>query len=717
VGKVFVKDTFGAETVVKIAMFSDSVFGGWSFVDRFNTAFYDLIKYYKERGMAIELKDFSVDGGGFYSSRSAAYEGEDWMVAFDLGSPDDLSETRFTDRAMEAAVTWGATHAFLLYHTREATQGFVAANPAGGNYFGEETIVLIQSYVDFFDANSITSVISTCNAANGAPLTQADFDALSVVIREKGALANWNLIDTNRIMTDPATGQGRPGDYLDVVHWVQDNGTGIGHGRESRALQFIVSEMFGLLGDCPTLEVGQSMYFDGTNPVFTDFETKAPVNITSGFIKTTLQTPYDPTQDDLFELLTTIPTQPAEGDKFFALYDSGDTSKFITGEYLLSTLIFSVEASNGVTTVTSDSPSFDFSTAKNLGFDLEGVGNNKRVRAVVDAVLTTDDEFIDMTGVTFDTLVIGADITEVDTPHMHISGLQSLLIGNTIFISNEKDGNFAVSDIHDVYTITPNGGGDSFAPNYSPIVSERYPQPFTAAVRLNNDSITTVLATRRTGLESGFRFGKIFRANLSTATGQFIFEYTDSIDGSKIEGSVDGAGKVLVTVYDSAGTPQFQSTSPTVTALQILHLEVQFDGALTIRINGISGSVIGAGTLAAGLNIDTMIEGARGAGNNIILDLFQTFGPTFPKLVIIRRLWEQLDSEVNTLPDDEGNTWIFTEGTPGDGIAPNIGQAPEANLVSDTAIPVESGSPELQFTGNIAQFNNVTARFAFAIKP
>lgn len=449
-----------------------------------------------------------------------------------------------------------------------------------------------------------------------------------------------------------------------------------------------------------------STYFNGTDEVTEQFVIKAPVNITSGFIKTILQTPYDPTQDDLFELFATIPTQPSEGDKFFALYDSGDTSKFITGEYLLSALIFSVQASNGTATVTSDFSSFAFSTTTDIGFGLEGAGNNKRIRASVDSVFTTDDEFIDMTGITFDTLVIGTDITEADTPHMHVSRLQSLLVGKTSFISNENDGNFAVSDIPDVYTITPNGGGDSFVPNYSPASNETYNMPFTDALRLNNDSITTVLSTRLTNLQNGFRFGRIFRANLNTADGQFLFEYTDSIDNSRIDGKVNAAGEIVVRVFKSTGTKVREYRSAVIVSGTINYMDVKLVGtSFTVEINGVLGTSVSTTPLVL-VNIDTMVEGARGGGDNVTYDLFKIFGPTFPIVNLTTRLWTENDPAGNTFTDSDGNVWSLTDGSPADAVPPHIGGWNTSYLISDTVCAQPVGNQELVTNLGVAVTNN-----------
>ena len=254
----FIKSTFGSESVTKVAMFADSVLGCWSFDDRFNSSAYDLIKYYKDRGFDIEFKDFSINGGGYYNSRPGSYVIEPWMNA-DGGSP-----TRFADRAAESAVSWGATHVLLLFGSREATQGNTNPNPAGGNYFGEETIVLIQSYIDYFSANNIEVVVSTTNASTDQT-TQDKFTALTNVILEKGVDAGWNMINTYDVMTDPQTGLGRPDDFIDFLHWDQDNGTGIGHGRYLNSLIPYFNNLYSLTQ--PVWDLQEDIYcppkFDG----------------------------------------------------------------------------------------------------------------------------------------------------------------------------------------------------------------------------------------------------------------------------------------------------------------------------------------------------------------------------------------------------------------------------------------------------------------------
>ena len=234
----FIKQTFGDEPVTKIALFADSVLGAWSWWDRHESAFFDIIKYYKDNGFNIEMKDFSVNGGGHYSSRADDYVIEDWMNEF--SDPD----VRFEDRAIEAAIAWGATHAFVLYHTREATQDSVNANPLGLNIYGEETIVLIQNYIDKFTAAGMDTIVNNTNASPTATNFQDKFTPLSTAIMDYGDSNNWNYIDTYNIMTDPLTGLGRPSEYMDDVHWTR--GASSGHERWMNAVIPYINTQYSL---------------------------------------------------------------------------------------------------------------------------------------------------------------------------------------------------------------------------------------------------------------------------------------------------------------------------------------------------------------------------------------------------------------------------------------------------------------------------------------
>jgi len=260
----FVKETFGAENKTKIVMLGDSVPGAWSFNDRYNSSVYDWIEYLKERGLKADLVDLTITGGGYYSSRPADYVIEPWMN-FSSGEGGDV---RFADRSVEKAISLGATHVLVLFGSREATQGNVNPNPDGDNYFGEETIVLMEAYKAKFDAEGIETIFSTTNASPTLTNYQEKFTPLTEVIRTKCAEFGWNYIDVYDIMTDPLTGLGRPGDFIDAVHWAQDNGTGIGHGRFFDALVPYFNNLYSLTQ--PVWELTEDTPCDGNELLLDD---------------------------------------------------------------------------------------------------------------------------------------------------------------------------------------------------------------------------------------------------------------------------------------------------------------------------------------------------------------------------------------------------------------------------------------------------------------
>ena len=233
----FVKNTFGVESATKVALLGDSVPGAWSFSDRYDSSFYDLIQYYKQRGLNIDMKDYTITGGGYYNSRPSTYTIEGWLNA---APPTTL----FTGRSIDAAIAWGATHIIVLFGSREATADNVNANPAGGNYFGEETIVLMEAYQALADTNGVDIVFTTTNASPTLLNYQDKFTALTAVIRSKCAELGMNYIDTYEIMTDSGTGLARPSEYIDNVHWTR--GASSGHERWFEAAKVFFNDFFSL---------------------------------------------------------------------------------------------------------------------------------------------------------------------------------------------------------------------------------------------------------------------------------------------------------------------------------------------------------------------------------------------------------------------------------------------------------------------------------------
>lgn len=463
---------------------------------------------------------------------------------------------------------------------------------------------------------------------------------------------------------------------------------------------------------------GKSTYFDGTKNIDIAFEQKAPLYLIGDNVNGKLTEKNLVTAPFHFEIPIRLLASTDNLDFPFSI--EGVSAARIFGAYRdfgggNTQMVFGVVDAAGTTKY---GPQIPYNLGDIETCVIDRVGTTLTIMLGGTTRTTTS---LDLSaGFTLNEIILGAEKT---TSSRAVEGLfgffKSDIWGDWNLNSNQDDGIFFTSTKGEVLFLDEDNAGESQIPGtgFTWPVDTLFNQPLTDALRLNNDSITTVLSTRRTGLENGFRFGKIFRSNLSTATGQFLFEYTDSIDSSKIEGSV-GAGNVIVSVYDSNGTIQFQSNSPIATALQIQYLDVEFlAGVLTVRIDGVAGSVLGAGTLAAGLNINTMEEGARGAGDNITYDLFQTFGPTFPKLILSGRLWTQTDPNGNTFTDDEGNVWTFTDGTPKDAVTPNIGEWNNVYLISDTPVDVESGSPEIVIVDNLAQWNILTGTFEFIISP
>jgi len=186
----------------------------------------------------------------------------------------------------------------------------------------------------------------------------------------------------------------------------------------------------------------ESTYIDSTGAeVFVPF-VGDPLEFATGAIRLigdtspdiiTAPISYDASLDDTFSLdqLTNLLTN---GDEWLEMNDSV-SGAYIQFNYNSASDRLRVLVSNGTALVASDFAGVNaVGSRRQLGFVASGLVATKQYLATVDGVSGGDPEVIDMTGVIFDSIIIGSNSGESAMPNLDLYALNSSLLGNTNFI-------------------------------------------------------------------------------------------------------------------------------------------------------------------------------------------------------------------------------------------------------------------------------------------
>ena len=176
-------------------------------------------------------------------------------------------------------------------------------------------------------------------------------------------------------------------------------------------------------------------YNDGVE-VIKQYVEKAPVLIDQsqggGLISSPISYPNSFT--DLFEIECEGVTV-SNGDRYFELWDSSDvTTYLIAYNFTGDTFVVAIYLS-GVPYIAAFG-TYNPLLKQKLGFSISGTVDNMVLRSTINGVESTNFKTLDMTGVKFDRMVIGNRRALTSTATIKLWGIESILLSQLSFISN-----------------------------------------------------------------------------------------------------------------------------------------------------------------------------------------------------------------------------------------------------------------------------------------
>lgn len=447
---------------------------------------------------------------------------------------------------------------------------------------------------------------------------------------------------------------------------------------------------------------------------------------------------YDSTQDDIITLVTTLPIVPGSADIMFMMFNDSST-ELLTFSFNVFPF-FRVLLFNGTAVEVSDSLPFDFSTVTSLGIKLEASGPNILLTGMVNNVLSSSTKTIDMTGKSFNKLIIGTDQSHADTAAMNIKSLHSNQLGTINF--NQRLWPLASSDrftytssnaTSDVYTL-----GDDTDLNDLPLsvfpntLADRDTLISSGTTIFNflGDSITfgtgaptgyTVLTenhftnkgvTNVTWINDGVSGYDAFHL---APTG---FDFSSFPNGHAPDTDrnithafdVNNADAASVFIDQNANEQLFSLAETKAPIDAIVQFALDRNKVLFLFTEMPRSSTEGV-KIAFSNDLSAHIRSKAVPGKVIIVEVNETLNIPASSPNVLDLAFAAEPSDPRLHPNQLGAGEISVEFIAG------IESVfiTDAHLVEDIAIEVESGSPELQFIGKIAQA--IRGIFQFIIKP
>jgi len=236
---MYIKDTWGdADAFTNVHLYGDSIAGYYSYQDRFDGWFFQLIKHYKDRGFNIKGHDSSINGGVLYHNRPSTYVVPAYVTG---GRPSRINGFNIDD-----AVADGATDVIIAQTSNDVTLGHTDPNPAGLNSATDEQNDLYTAIQAVCDANNITLHILTQNTTVG---NQGITDIFKGITDELVALNEHNYIDNFYTLADPDNGYlAKAGYYKNDFHPNE-----VGNQAVFDVVLSSIDNHYGLLADVATL--------------------------------------------------------------------------------------------------------------------------------------------------------------------------------------------------------------------------------------------------------------------------------------------------------------------------------------------------------------------------------------------------------------------------------------------------------------------------------
>ena len=207
--KMYTKRTWGdSDTLTNVWLFGDSIAGFWSYKDRFDGWFFDLIRFYKKRGFNIKGHDASINGGFLYNSVGADYTKPAYIVGSRPG--------RIAGRTIDEAIADNATDIILAMTNNDTYLNYTSPNPSGLNNIADEKRDLYAYYQSKCDANNITLHILTENTNIS---NQEVVDKFKFITDTLVSLGQHNFVDNFYTLADPENNfLAKAGYYLNGIH-------------------------------------------------------------------------------------------------------------------------------------------------------------------------------------------------------------------------------------------------------------------------------------------------------------------------------------------------------------------------------------------------------------------------------------------------------------------------------------------------------------------
>lgn len=207
--EIYTKKTWrSADSQTNVWLLGDSIAGYWSYTDRFDGYFFQLIKYYKERGFNIVGRDASIDGGYLYSSVGADYVKPGYITGSRPG--------RIAGRTIDDAISDGATDVILAMTNNDTMFNHTTPNPAGLNNIADEKRDLYAYYQSKCDTAGIELHIFTENTNVSDQNLVDDFKFITDTLV---ALDQHNYFDNFYTLADSENNYlAKAGYYINPAH-------------------------------------------------------------------------------------------------------------------------------------------------------------------------------------------------------------------------------------------------------------------------------------------------------------------------------------------------------------------------------------------------------------------------------------------------------------------------------------------------------------------